>query len=69
MKVIALLVLLLILCIPFILLVGIIKWGRDKYVGEEQVLREEQALKDGAETDFWKFLIVVMVIGTAIYLS
>lgn len=69
MKITALLILIFILCIPFIIFVGFGTMLKDWWKGEEQVAKEEAASQRAVETGVWKFLIIIMIIGTAIYLS
>ena len=69
MKIFALIILIFILCIPFIILVGFGAMLEDWWKGEEQLESDERASQRAAETGLWKFLIIIMIIGTAIYLS
>lgn len=69
MKITALLILIFILCIPFIILVGFGTMLKDWWKGEEQVACDERTSQRAAEAGLWKFLIIIMIIGTAIYLS
>jgi Na+/H+ antiporter NhaC len=69
MKITALIIFIFLLSIPFIILVGFGVMLKDWWKGEEQVASEERASQEAVETGLWKFLIIIMIIGTAIYLS
>jgi succinate dehydrogenase/fumarate reductase cytochrome b subunit len=68
-KMTSLLILIFILCIPFIILIGIGSMISDWWKGEEQVAKEEAASLRAAEVGLWKLLIILMVISTALILS